>query len=417
MTEAPIVVVGAGLVGLASAFYLVEREREVVVVERSGEGDTPGASHGNAGGIAVTECVPAAVPGLWRRVPGWTLDPLGPLHVRPGQLPRLVPWLAAFLRAGRMGEVRRIARALADLNAQVYPALVPMLERVGLADHLHRSGALVLYRDAAARDVDALEWELKRDNGVAFEFVGRDAIAELEPAVGPAMTAGVLQPDWSNVSDPADIVRGLHAHLAARGVSFQRGEAAGILRRDGRAAGVVLAGGQEVRGSAVVLATGAWTRALAPDRVLIESERGYNTTLPRPGIEIRRQLTFGAEKFVATPLSVGIRIGGAAEFAGLHAAPNYRRAEALLRLARRVLPGLGTSGGTAWMGLRPATPDSLPVIGPSPSTPGLFYAFGHGHLGLTQSAPTGRAIADLVTGQAPAFDLAPFSAARFARRA
>ena len=415
MTDAPIVVVGAGIVGLASAFHLAERGRAVAVVERSGAGDISAPSFGNAGGVAVTECVPAAVPGLWRRVPGWTLDPLGPLHVRPAQLPRLVPWLAAFLRAGRIGEVRRIARALADLNAAVYPALVPMLDRIGLSGHLHRDGALVLYRDAAARDADALEWELKRDNGIRFEFVDRGAITELEPAVGPAMTAGVLQPDWSTVSDPAAIVRGLRSHLAAREVAFHRGEVRRVLDADGCAAGVALADGRNVGGSAVVLATGAWTRALAPDRVLIESERGYNTTLPHPGVQIRRQLTFGAEKFVATPLSVGLRIGGAAEFAGLHAPANYRRSEALLKLARRVLPKLDGTGGTVWMGQRPATPDSLPVIGESPRLPGLFYAFGHGHLGLTQSAPTGRAIADLLTGQRPPVDLAPFSVARFSR--
>jgi D-amino-acid dehydrogenase len=125
---------------------------------------------------------------------------------------------------------------------------------------------------------------------------------------------------------------------------------------------------------------------------------------------------FAERHFTATPLSCGLRIGGAAEFAGLSAPPNYRRSRALLTLARRYLPGLDSTGGTEWMGHRPATPDGLPVIGPSPRHPALFYAFGHGHVGLTQSATTGRLIADLVHGRPPVVDMIPYSIARFGRR-
>ncbi len=412
-----VIVVGGGIVGLCCAHHLAQRGRKVVVVDRGGAEAPPGASFGNAGGIAVTECVPASVPGLWRRVPGWLLDPLGPLHLRPAQLPRLAPWLAAFLRAGRPERVRAIADALSALNSQVFAELEPLLVELGLAGQLHRVGALVLYRDEAARAADALEWEMKRARGVRAEPVGRAEIAELEPAVGPAMTCGVFQPDWAHVDEPGAIVRALRARLAERGVAFETGEASAVTRAEGRATGVELAGGRRLQGEAVVIAAGAWSARLAGDPVRLESERGYNTTLPDPGVEVGRELIFGAEKFVATPLALGLRIGGGAEFAGLEAPANLRRAEALLTLATRALPGLRTDGGRAWMGHRPATPDSLPVIGSSPSTPGLFHAFGHGHLGLTQAAPTGRLIADLVTGAPPPFDPAPFSIARFGRSA
>ncbi len=409
----PVLIVGAGIVGLACAFHLLERGRAVTLVDRGEPAGQMRASAGNAGGIAVTECLPAAVPGLWRKLPRWLLDPLGPLYLRPGHLPRLLPWLLAFLRAGEIARVRRIAAALAALNAQVYPELEPLLARIGLGDHLHRVGALVLYCDARARAADAFEWEVKRGQGVRAEPVERGEIQALEPAVGPAMGCGIFQPDWAHVSDPAAIVRALQAALRARGAVFEDGEAVAVERGEGGATGLRLAGGRRLAGAAVVLAAGAWSARLACDPVLLESERGYNTTLPRPGIDVRRELIFAAEKFVATPLEVGLRIGGAAEFAGLAAPPNDRRAQALVTLARRALPALRTDGGQVWMGHRPATPDSLPVIGPSPRLPGLYYAFGHGHLGLTQAAPTGRAIADLVTGARPALDLAPFSIARF----
>jgi D-amino-acid dehydrogenase len=167
----------------------------------------------------------------------------------------------------------------------------------------------------------------------------------------------------------------------------------------------------------VVIAAGAWSKTLAQrigDRVLLESERGYNMTLPRSGVSLKRQLIFAERKFVATPLSCGLRIGGAAEFGGLNAAANFKRSHALVALARRYLPGLQTEGGTEWAGHRPATPDSLPVIGRSPQLPDVFYAFGHGHLGLTQAATTGRLVSDLLFQRPPPIDLHPYSIGRFA---
>jgi D-amino-acid dehydrogenase len=149
------------------------------------------------------------------------------------------------------------------------------------------------------------------------------------------------------------------------------------------------------------------------DHVLLESERGYNTTLPRPGLALEREVIFAERKFVVTPLSIGLRIGAAAEFGGLNAQPNYKRAEALVRLASRYLPALQSEGGTAWAGHRPATPDSLPVIGVSPRHNQVFYAFGHGHLGLTQAATTGKLVSDLVAGRRPPLDMEPYAISRF----
>jgi D-amino-acid dehydrogenase len=135
--------------------------------------------------------------------------------------------------------------------------------------------------------------------------------------------------------------------------------------------------------------------------------------LPEPGVEISREVIFAERKFVATPLSIGLRIGGAAEFGGLDAAANYKRSEALVSLASRYFPKLNPRGGTAWAGHRPATPDSLPVIGRAPRCSNVIYAFGHGHLGLTQAATTGRIVADLVKGRPDSIDLSPYSISRF----
>jgi len=409
-----VVVVGGGIVGLASAFHLLEHGHAVTVIDRPTE--EMSASCGNAGAIAVTECVPASVPGILRKVPKWLLDPLGPLYVRPGHAPRLAPWMMAFLAAGKIERVQGIARALADLNARCLDDVGALMERIGIADQLHRVGSLVVYPSEQARQADALEWDLKRRHGIRAQEVGRDGIMDLEPALGPAMTCGVFQPDWAHVDDPAAIVQALGAYLRAQGVTLRTGEVADVARTAAGASGVRLTDGATVAADAVVVAAGAWSGKLAKaagDRVLLESERGYNTTLPAPGVTVNREIIFGADKFVATPLSIGLRIGGAAEFAGFDAPPNYGRCNALVTLARRALPDLNAEGGTKWMGHRPATPDSLPVIGPSPTLRNLYYAFGHGHLGLTQSASTGALIADMVDGRTPPINCEPFSIARF----
>jgi D-amino-acid dehydrogenase len=407
MTE--VVVAGAGVAGLACAFHLLRDGHRVTILDRDPEGDR--ASHGNAGGIAVPEIIPASAPGLWKRVPGWLVDPLGPLALRPSRLPALAPWLLAFMRAGRPRVVEASARALAALNARVCDDLTPMLEAIGLAGDLHKVGALCVYESDAGLARDAGEWALRERFGVTFERISGDEARKREPALGPRVRHGVILPAWSHVADPKRIVTALRDWARDRGAAIVAGEAVDI-----EASAVVLASGARLEFEACVIAAGAWSARLARrigERALITSERGYNTTLPAPGVALSREIIFAERKFVATPLAMGLRIGGAAEFAGLEARPNYARAGALLSLAKLYLPGLRPEGGAAWMGHRPATPDSLPILGRSARRANVFYACGHGHLGLTQAATTGALIADIIAARAPALDMAPFSISRF----
>ncbi len=406
-----VVVIGAGIVGLAVAYHLVLDGASVTLVDPDPDGDK--ASFGNAGGIAVTEVVPASVPGLVWKAPFWLLDPLGPLAVRPRHALRLLPWLWRFAQAGRPAEMERIATALAALNGRVYDDLVPMLARTGLSGELNRKGALTVYESRAAYDRDAAEWALKRHHGIEAQLLQRDELHAMEPALGPRADCGVFTPQWSHVNDPKHLADGLRQWLMQQGVAVMPGRVTGIA---GEPPLVQLHGGGELAAAAVVVAAGAWSGHLARrvgDRVLIESERGYNTTIPAPGVTLDREVIFAERKFVATPLRCGLRIGGAAEFGGLEAAANYRRSHTLAKLAAMYLPGLQRGGGTEWAGHRPTTPDSLPVIGASPRRRGVFYAFGHGHLGLTQAATTGRLVADLVVGRTPPIDVAAYRIGRF----
>ncbi|NWC77108.1 FAD-binding oxidoreductase [Pseudomonas sp. P7759] len=410
-----IIVIGAGIVGLAAAHYLLREGVCVTVVDRDPEGDK--ASFGNAGGIAVTEVIPASVPGVLWKVPRWLADPLGPLAIRPAHAPRLIPWLLRFSRAGRPSEFKRITAALAALNTRVYDDLLPLLAEHDLREELQQLGALTVYEQKTAFDEDALQWGLKRSYGVEVRTLTGNEAREIEPALSQSITRGVFTPQWSHVRDPKTLVDKLRQSLLARGLCIQVGEVCGIRPGlEGGAVSVGLGDGSWLPADKVVVAAGAWSGLLARhlgDKVLLESERGYNTTIPEPGVVLSREVIFAERHFVATPLSCGLRIGGAAEFGGLHAPANFKRSQALARLAERYLPGLRTEGGTCWAGHRPATPDSLPVIGASPRHPGVIYAFGHGHLGLTQAATTGRLVSDIALGKPPLVDLAPYAISRF----
>ena len=188
-------------------------------------------------------------------------------------------------------------------------------------------------------------------------------------------------------------------------------------RRDQDGATLTLADGTTRQARHLVVAAGAWSHLLARqlgDRIPLETERGYNTTLPKTAFDVKRQLIFSGHGFVITPLETGLRVGGAVELGGIERPPNYRALEgAAGKGASNSCRGSIASGGREWMGFRPSLPDSLPVIGRAPGSRPVVYAFGHGHLGLTQAAATGRLIRDLVLGQTPPIDLAPFSPQRF----
>jgi D-amino-acid dehydrogenase len=409
-----VIVVGAGIVGLCCAWSAQRRGWRVTLIDRAFEGDR--ASHGNAGGIAVSECIPLSLSGLGLKPVKWLLDPLGPLAVRPGHAPRLLPWFLALRKVAEPANHLRIAKALAALNDRSLHDFEALLADIGLGAELHKQGALTVYETRAAFAGDAREWELKRALGVRWRSIDAPEMRMLEPRLATVFAQGVMLEDWAHVSDPRRIVTVLRERVLSLGAKFITGEAASVSLAVPEQPAVLLTDGRCCVGDKLVVAAGAWSAALARsagDRVLLESERGYNTTLPAGAAMLNREVIFAERKFVAAPLAVGLRIGGAAEFAGLDAPPNYRRSEALLKLARRYLPGLDETGAQQWMGHRPATPDSLPVIGASRRNPRLLYAFGHGHLGLTQSATTGEWVGDLIAGIDSKADLSPYAITRF----
>ncbi|MEO7241661.1 MAG: FAD-binding oxidoreductase [Variovorax sp.] len=408
-----VVIVGAGIIGIACAHKLQQSGRRVTLIER--DGVACGASFGNAGAFAYSDILPLAASGKLRQVPNWLMDPLGPLSIPPAYLFRVLPWLVRFWRAGWPDRARASVQAQIALMRLAAIEMTSMIQACGLEHMVRGDGSLELYANERELAAASAGWHARAEANIAFEHVRGSRLAELQPGLAREFVAGTFVPAWQTVSDPYEFACALADRVQEKGGVFTRARVAAVRPTDDGAL-VSLDGGNTLAARTVVIAAGAWAGPLVKplgDHIPLETERGYNTTLPPNAFDLRRQLIFGAHGFVVTPLSTGIRIGGAVELGGLDLAPNYTRSEAMLTKAARFLPGLATAGGKQWMGFRPSLPDSLPVIGPSRASSRIIHAFGHGHLGLTQCAATGRLVADLVCGRNPAIELSSFSPQRF----
>lgn len=407
------VVVGGGIIGTAIAHDLQKRGRAVVLLDRAAPGR--GASFGNMASIAVTEFMPASRPSVWRQIPGWMLDPEGPVRVRPGYMPRLVPWFLRFIAASRPSKLRALEAQGAALCGRALADTQALLAETGLADQISEQGCLSLYTDAAEFRADREHIEILERFGFAHEVLDGRAARVLEPALSDKIGMAVRFPDNRSMKDPYKLVLALAERFRALGGQIEQGAVVGFTRSD-RITGVTLADGREIAADAVVICAGAFSARLSNllgEPIPLETERGYHTQIMAPGIAMQHSIIWPARAFMVTPTAGGIRVGGTVEMAGLEAAPDYRRAKVTVRRAQTALPGLRCDDFTEWMGHRPALPDTVPIISASAKTRGVFYAVGHGHLGLTYAATTAKLMGDLITGAAPAIDLHPYRVNRF----
>ena len=411
-----VVVVGAGIVGLCAAWHLARGGARVTVLDGGEPGG--GASSGNAGAISGGSVAPLAMPGVLKQVPRMLLDPAGALHLPPRHALRAAPWLMRFLASARPARVAAIAEALSSLLFNAMEQHRAILAEEGALDLIRDTGQLYLYRDRDHYAKDAGSWDLRRKHGMRIECLeGMEAIRALEPEIRGDYRLGLFLPEQGSCVNPLR-----HAQVVARGLqrlggTILRQAVQAITQDAGRITGVATAAGP-FAADQVVLAAGAWSaRLLAPlgIKVPLESQRGYHVMLPAAGIRLQRPVVPADRKAFISPMEHGLRVAGTVEFGGLEAPPTPRRAELLLEDLRKVFPQARTEGAEGfWMGHRPCLPDSLPVIGPVARWPGLWCAFGHGHLGLTGSAPTGAVLARAMLGPAPNLDLSAFAVERFA---
>jgi len=408
-----VTVIGAGIVGMCTASYLQRMGAKVTVLDPIEPGRS--CSFGNAGGLSPGSCVPVAFPGMLKQVPKWLMEPSAPLVLRWSYLPHAVPWLLRFIKASSRSEVERSAAALSALIRPVFDSYEPLLAEAKASDLFRRHGQLYVYQSEAAYQGDAFGWELRRRHGAKVEVLSAEQIRQAEPALAPIFTKAVSLAEHGYCVDPFGLVQALADSVRRNGGTILAQRVLEVeMDIDKPRALVTPAGRHPV--DAVVVAAGAWSHQLARmlgHKVPLETQRGYQATLSAPSVTPRTTVMWAEKKFLATPMQMGLRFAGTVELAGLDAPPDYKRADTLLEFGKQMFPGLTGSEVSRWMGHRPCLPDSVPVIGPSPNVKNVFFAFGHGHLGLSCASTTGRLVAELVSGAKPCIDPAPYRIDRF----
>ncbi len=410
--QADIVVVGAGIIGVACALQLARQGRRVVVLDPQAPG--MGASYGNAGHLATEQVFPIADLSILKRLPAMLLDPMGPLRLDWTYLPRALPWFIRLLLNLRPVRYQRTVAGLRALNEGSLGAWQRLLQSIGQAPLLREDGSLLVYERAESRAaLDAVQQRM-RQQGVVVDFWSGDAVRKAAPQLSDAIQGGLFFPATGHFLDPYTVVGELVNAAKAEGVQFLQQR---VL--DGRleASGVSLMTDQGVlTAQQVLIACGAHsaklTAALTGKQVPLDTERGYHLMLPQEQQRLPFAVTSLERKFIMTPMTGGLRLAGTVEFAGLDRPANMQRAWQLHRLSKGLFQhDLSDSEATPWMGFRPSLPDSLPIID-RVCEGKVLLAFGHQHLGLTQAAVTAEWVGQLAAGERVP-ELQPYRLDRF----
>jgi D-amino-acid dehydrogenase len=415
-----VVVIGAGIVGAASAIELLRDGHQVTILDPGDPGGEQAASYGNGAWLNPASVVPMSMPGLWKKVPRYLMDPLGPLTIRWSYLPRLLPWLKRFLAAGSTpAKVRATSQALRPLLEAAPDRHAALAREAGVEALIRRTGVLYIFPSRADYEAESLAWTLRREAGITWLELDENDLRQREPDLDRRYTFALLVENSAHCTDPGAYVAALVRHAVSLGAELCRARATGFTIDGGRLRTVRTDDGEFACDRAVICA-GARSRNLAAsagDRVYLETERGYHAVISAPEVAPRHPIMPSDGKMAASMTSGGLRIAGQVELAGLDAAPNWKRAEILRDFALRTWPALPRDlppdRVKFWMGHRPSTPDGLPCIGTG-ACPDVIHAYGHGHIGLASGAVSGRLVADLVSGKPPTIDPAPYSPRRFA---
>jgi glycine/D-amino acid oxidase-like deaminating enzyme len=406
------IVIGAGVAGLSSALYLQRSGHRVLVIDPLPPAG--GTSYGNMGMISGDTAVPVALPGMLQKVPRWLSNQEGPLVVRPSYFPKVLPWLMRWIAASNMSRVMAISDAMRALHKDTLVCWRELLGDASFNDLIKQRGQVRIWEGDGSES--QVEMAIAKRHGILVEPLDAAALRRIFPEISPDIQRGMLIPGNAFTVSPQRLVRTLGTLLLEAGGEIIAERALKIVPHESGKGYMVMTNISNRSAANLVMAGGAWTNELLQPlglTVPLETERGYHAMLPSPNIELAMPISVKNRGFGMTSMESGMRVGGTVEFAGLQAPPDEQRAMVMLTKVKRIFPSLQAGDPSYWMGHRPSTPDSLPVAGGVPGRPGLYLAFGHGHFGMTGGPPTGRLIAQLVNGQKPSIDPAPYSYARF----
>jgi D-amino-acid dehydrogenase len=409
-----VVIVGAGIVGVSAAIWLLRSGVKVTIVDWGRPGSVASTSYGNAGVLAACSVAPVTAPGMIAKSPKLLLDPNFPLFLRWSYLPRLAPWLVKYLSHANDKDTRRIAKGIEPITYDTVEQHAALAGGTEADKWVRSTDYSFVYQSRSTFEADSYTWMLRENAGFVPEVIEGQAVREFEPNLAPNLGLLAVMRDHGFVLSPGAYVAALAKEAEKLGAEFRQAEVTDFDLTDGRVRSVTTTAG-EISCTHVILATGVWSGPLAKKlgiSVPLESERGYHMefTSPENGPSTPLMVTTG--KFVATPMDGRLRCAGVVEFGGLEAPASKAPLALLRRKALESFPNLKFESESSWLGHRPAPTDSLPFIGEIKNS-GVLAGFGHHHIGLTAGPKTGRILSDLVTNQGSNTDLTAYDPMRF----
>ena len=413
MARTDAMVLGAGIVGTSVALHLAKRGLSVALVDRAEIGEQ--TSYGNAGIIEGNTIFPPAFPSHFGALLRIAFKRASEANYHFSFLPHVLPWLLAFRAASRPDRLIETARLIRPLFSHAVAEHEALMIESGAMHYLRKTGWLKVYRGEKSFAALAPEFDLAAKFGLPLNALDTSGAQALEPSLNPVFAKAVFWPEAASVSNPLGVTRAYAARLAALGGVLVSGDARS-LHRTGTRWRVDTAEGA-IDAQECVVALGPW----APDlldalgmRLPLAVKRGYHRHFrPQGNASLSRPVLDADVGYLITPMEQGIRITTGAEFAARDAAPSPAQFLRIVPRARELFPLGEQAEARTWLGSRPCFPDSRPVIGRAPGHAGLWLAIGHAHWGLTLGPATGRMVAQLMAGEPPFCDPAPYRAERF----
>jgi D-amino-acid dehydrogenase len=409
--RADVIVLGAGIVGVSAAYAARQRGLSVVLIDRREPGSE--TSYGNAGVLSSGSITPLNGPSLWSTLPAYLTNKHPALRWDVGWSLRNIGWIVQFLANATAARTRPRKAALHGLIGASLKLHREWIVKAGASHRIRETGWLKAWRSDAVASAKAEQAALA-EFGIHSEILDRQSISALEPNIVPVYKVGLLHTQTASVDSPGAVVKAYAQMFASNGGQIRSAEIRSIVP-DGDGWRVVLAGG-EMRARHVVVALGPWSGDLLQPlgyRVPLATERGYHREFkPNPARQLLRPIHDSEAGFLMTPMEQGIRVTSGVELTARDAPSSFAQLDAVVPAARSVVE-FGDAVGEPWRGARPTLPDSLPMIGPAPRHPGLWLAFGNQHIGLTTGPATGDAIAAMIGGAQPSFDVAAFAPSRY----
>lgn len=411
--QSRVIVLGAGIVGICTALSLLERGVPVTLIDKGAPGQE--TSMGNAGVVSPWSIIPQSLPGTWKSIPKLMFGYGRPLSIHPRVLLKMIPWGVSFLRRGRVDHVRAAAEAMSHLCGPSIDLYQRHLAGTGHEGLITDSMYVHAFRDASRANLDAIDYAIRSEMGADLDLVGRDQLAQIEPALSPDFNAAVLIKGQARMRSPGRLGQVLADKARSMGADVIRSDIKRVSRTN-TGLWAVQCDQNTHHAKRIILCMGAWSPSILSDlglSVPLMAERGYHVEFRDPGIEINNSVMDVDAKFVASLMEDGVRVAGQAEFGPVDAPPTQRREQQLKDLALRAFPQLRTEDAKVWMGRRPSFPDSLPVLGPVADQPGFFVNFGHSHYGLMMAPQSGEILARTLCQEPQNIDLSDVSIDRF----